>query len=116
MAKKIMIVDDDPIILKYLTNLYEDNGYEICIAEDGVTAMDVLKEERPDLISLDLEMPNEWGSRFYRKLRKDKELKDTPIIVVSGLDGDHAIKTAVAFVKKPFDPDKLIKIVKDAIG
>ena len=75
-----------------------------------------LKAEKPDLICLDLQMPKEWGPRFYRKLRKDKELKDTPIIVVSGIDGDHAIKDAVAFVKKPFDPEKLVGIVKNTIG
>jgi CheY-like chemotaxis protein len=71
---------------------------------------------KPDLITLDLQLPGEWGPRFYRKLRKDKELKDIPVIVVSGIDGDHAIKGAVAFVKKPFDPEKLIGIVKNTIG
>ncbi len=50
-------------------------------------------------------MPGEWGPRFYRRLRKDKELKDTPVIVVSGIDGDHAVKDAVAFVKL-LDPEK----------
>jgi CheY-like chemotaxis protein len=77
---------------------------------------DVVKKEKPDLICLDLQMPGEWGPRFYRKLRKDKEVKDIPIIVISGIDGDHAIKDAVAFVKKPFDPEKLIGIVKMTIG
>ena len=75
-----------------------------------------MRRETPDLICLDLEMPGEWGPRFYRKLRKDKQLKDTPIVVVSGIDGDHAIKDAVAFVAKPFDPDRLLGIVKRTIG
>jgi CheY-like chemotaxis protein len=78
--------------------------------------LEVVRAEKPDLICLDLQMPGEWGPRFYRKLRKDKKLKDLPIIVVSGIDGDHAIKDAVAFVKKPFDPEKLVGIVKNTIG
>ena len=116
MAKKILIIDDDPVVVKYLENLFQDNGYETCVASSSMEGLEVVRREKPDLISLDLEMPGEWGPRFYRKLRKDKELKDTPIIVVSGIDGDHAIKDAVAFVAKPFDPDKLLGIVKRTIG
>ena len=116
MAKKILIIDDDPVVVKYLENLFQDNGYETCSASSSMEGLEVVRREKPDLISLDLEMPGEWGPRFYRKLRKDKELKDTPIVVVSGIDGDHAIKDAVAFVAKPFDPDKLLGIVKRTIG
>ncbi len=116
MAKKIMIVEDDDITIKYLENLFKDNGYETCVAKDGNDALELLKKEKPDLITLDIQMPNEWGPRFYRKMSKDKELKKTPIIVISGIDGDHAVKDAVAFIRKPFDPDKLLGIVKSTIG
>ena len=116
MAKKILIIDDDPIVLNYLATLFQDNGYETCSARNGLEGMDVLRKEKPDLITLDLQMPEEWGPRFYRKLRKDKELKDTPVIVVTGIDGDHAIKDAIGVVRKPFDPDKLLGIVKKTIG
>jgi CheY-like chemotaxis protein len=116
MAKKILIIDDDPVVVKYLETLFQDNGYETCSASSSMEGLEVVRKEKPDLISLDLQMPGEWGPRFYRKLRKDKKLKDTPIIVVSGIDGDHAIKDAVAFVAKPFDPDKLLGIVKKTIG
>ena len=116
MAKKILIIEDDPIVARYLDRLFTDNGYETCTATSSMEGLEVVKEEKPDLISLDLMMPGEWGPRFYRKLRKDEEFKDIPVIVVSGIDGDHAIRDAVAFVHKPFDPDKLIEIVKNAIG
>ena len=116
MAKKIMVVDDDPVIVNYLVTLFEDNGYDTCSASDGVEALEVLKKEKADLITLDLDMPEEWGPRFYRKLRKDKELKDVPVIVVTGIDGDHAIKDAIGVVRKPFDPEKLLRMVKKTIG
>jgi CheY-like chemotaxis protein len=116
MAKKILIIDDDPVIVKYLETLFQDNGYETCSASSTMEGLEVVRREKPDLISLDLQMPGEWGPRFYRKLRQDKELRDTPVIVVSGIDGDHAVKDAVAFVAKPFDPDKLLGIVKKTIG
>ncbi|WP_319522332.1 DVU0259 family response regulator domain-containing protein [uncultured Desulfosarcina sp.] len=116
MPKKILIIDDDPIVVKYLEAVFSDNGYETCTASSTMEGLDVVKQEKPDLITLDLQMPGEWGPRFYRKLRQDKGLRDIPVIVVSGIDGDHAIKDAIAFVKKPFDPEKLVGIVKNTIG
>ena len=115
MAKKILIIDDDPVIVKYLTTLFEDNGYEAVSANDGSTGFEMLEKENPDLITLDLQMPDEWGPKFYRKVSKSK-FKDIPVIVVSGLSGKHAVKKAVAFVSKPFDPDKLMGIVRKTIG
>ncbi len=117
MAKKILIVDDDPIIVKYISNVLEDNGYETCTADDGVKAYEMLKKEKPDLITLDLSMPEEWGTRFYRKMSKEEEFKNIPVIVISGLQGRHlAIKNVVASLSKPFDPDKLIVLVRKTIG
>jgi len=117
MSKKIMVVDDDQNIVDYLVTLFEDNGYETCSASDGVEALVVMKDELPDLVTLDLEMPDEWGPRFYRKFNQDPELADTPVIVISGLSGIHlAIRKAVATVSKPFDPDQVIQIVQETIG
>ena len=116
MPKKILIIDDDANIVRYLTTLFEDNGYATCSATDGTEAYEVMTQEKPDLITLDLQMPEEWGPRFYRKIAKEKAYRDIPVIVVSGLDGDHAIRKAVAFVRKPFDADKLLGIVKRTIG
>lgn len=116
MPKKIMIIEDDPAIVKYLQAVFSDNGYATCAATSTEEALEVVRKEKPDLITLDLELPGEWGPRFYRKLRKDKDLRDTPIIVISGIDGDHAVKDAIAFIPKPFDPERLIGIVKNTIG
>jgi CheY-like chemotaxis protein len=117
MAKKILVVDDDPVIVRYLLRVFADNGYETCSASDGVEAMEVLKRENPQLITLDLEMPDEWGPRFYRKYSKLPEYRDLPVIVISGLPGKQlAIKNVVAVLGKPFDPDKLMGHVRRAIG
>ncbi|MBW1764082.1 MAG: response regulator [Deltaproteobacteria bacterium] len=117
MAKKILIIDDDPNIVTYLTDFFGDNGYETCSATDGIEALDVVKKERPDLITLDLEMPEEWGPRFYRKLSQEKEFKNIPVIVISGLSGSkYAVQKAVASITKPFDRDELLNIVKESIG
>ena len=115
--KKILIIDDDPVIVKYLEKLFNDNGYDTTIAHDGLEADSIVKEMIPDLITLDLEMPKEWGPRFYRKLTQNKLCKDVPVIVISGLGSrDHSIRKAVGVFGKPFDSDKLMKTVKDVIG
>lgn len=118
MAKKIMIIDDDPNIVSYLQDLFQDNGYATCSAADGEDGIEVIRAEKPDLITLDLEMPKEWGPRFYRKLTQEEgELSKTPVIVISGLTGNkYAIPKAVATLSKPFDRDELMKIVKETIG
>ena len=117
MAKKILIIDDDPIIVKYLKNIFTDNGYETCTAASGVEASDVVRNEKPDLITLDLEMPEQWGPRFYRKLSKNKELKDIPVIVISGLPSSkYSLIKATAHFGKPFNPEELLATVKNTIG
>ena len=117
MAKKIMVIDDDPNIISYLTDLFSDHGYDTCSAAGGSKAMEVLAEEKPDLITLDLEMPEEWGPRLYRKIMQEEVYKNTPVIVISGLTGSqYAIQKAVASLLKPIDKDELLKIVKDTIG
>ena len=117
MAKKIMIIDDDPNVVTYLTDLFGDNGYDTCSASGGSKALEILENEKPDLITLDLEMPEEWGPRLYRKIVQENENKNIPVIVISGLAGSqYAIQKAVASLLKPFDKNELLKIVKDTIG
>lgn len=116
MGKKIMIVDDDPAITKYLEALFSDNGYDTCIAVDGKKAVDVYKAENPDLITLDLEMPEEWGPRFFRKISKAKGF-DTPVIVISGLTShEYSIPKAAAMFGKPFDAQKLVEKVNELLA
>lgn len=114
--KKILIVDDDPNIVDYLTTLFQDNGYNTVAARNSKEALETAKKEIPDLITLDLEMPEEWGPRFYRKMSQEKTLKNIPVIVISGFSGsDHAIGKAVASLTKPFDRNELLEIVKDTL-
>lgn len=117
MSKKILIVDDDPNIVSYLTSLFEDNGYTTCHAGNAQTGLEVAQREKPDLITLDLEMPGDWGPRFYRKMSQEPELKNTPVIVISGLaSNEYAVGKAVATLTKPFDRDELLQIVRNTLA
>jgi DNA-binding NtrC family response regulator len=117
MGKKILIVDDDPTFVDYLTDLFEDNGYETCSASDAAGGFDVLKEEKPDLITLDLDMPEVAGPLFYIKFSKMDQFKDIPVIVISGMHApNRAIKKAFAALNKPVDRTELLQLIKNAIG
>ena len=117
MKKRIMIIDDDPVIVNYLETLFDDNGYETATANDGNEAKRIMTDFKPDLITLDLEMPNEWGPKFYRNIMKKTEFQSIPVIVISGLAGrEHSIKKAVAYFAKPFNPDEILNKVKETIG
>lgn len=117
MKKKILVIDDDLNVRDYLVSLFTDNGYDVSVAGDVKEGYAEAKKVKPDLITLDIEMPGEWGPRFYRQLAQDPELKNIPVIVISGLSGhQYAVVKAVASISKPFDRDKLLKIVKETLN
>lgn len=117
MAKKILIIDDDPVIVQYLQNFLGDHGYETITAAGGIAGAETVKHAKPDMITLDLQMPDEWGPRFYRKLVKNKDYKNIPVLVISGLASiQYAIPKAVGHLNKPFDPNELLRIVRETIG
>lgn len=117
MSKKILVIDDESDVRIFLTTLLKKHGYTTVVAENGVEGLAKAKEERPDLVTLDLMMPNQSGTDFYRKLVKDKELCDTPIIVVSGTAGRHlAVKEPAAVFDKSINPELFIEAVNKALG
>lgn len=113
MSKKILVIDDDADTVTYLTTILEDNGYVTVSASNGREGLEAIRAEKPDLVSLDLQMPGQTGTDFYRNLVKNKELAGTPIIVVSGKAGRHlAVKKPAAVFEKPIDRDAYMAAVE----
>jgi CheY-like chemotaxis protein len=84
-AKTILVVDDEQDVRNYLAAVLSDAGYETLTAENGQVAMDLVKAGTPDLISLDVTMPEKSGVRFYREMREDEATAGVPIIIVTGV-------------------------------
>ena len=80
---RVLVVDDEPDVVTFISTVLNDNGYETVTAKDGVEALERVKERRPDLISLDITMPEKSGVRFYRDMRESDEYKDIPIVIVN---------------------------------
>jgi CheY-like chemotaxis protein len=118
MARKnILVVDDETDIVEFLRQLLEDNGYEVTPAYDGLEAMERIRERKPDLILLDLQMPEETGTGLYRKLQHKKEFKDVPVIVISGLAGSYlAVSKSVPVIEKPPREENVLEEVRKALG
>jgi CheY-like chemotaxis protein len=85
MAKKVLVIDDDPSVLKFLSLALEENGYEPLCAEDGMEGLEKVKSENPDLIILDVMMPKRTGFVLFRQLRKSSEHKDIPVMMVTAV-------------------------------
>lgn len=114
MAKKILIVDDDPEILVYLKELFQDNGFVTVTASNGVEGLEKVRSERPDLITLDMDMPEKGGTLFYAGMRQDEAVRETPVIVVSGVGPrPPALKKGVPVISKPIDNAKLMQLVEE---
>ena len=117
VKKKILVLDDEKHIVTYRTTLLRKKGYEAIPALSAEEALEIARREKPDLAVVDLLMPKKTGTDFARKISRDKELKNTPIIVVSALAGrDLAVRKAKAVFDKPIDPDKFIAAIEEALG
>ena len=91
--KKVLAVDNDPILLKFISRILEKAGLQVVTAGDGVTAIDILDTFTPDLFLIDLVMPNIDGRALCRIIRSKKEFKTTPIVIVSAIAAEETIST-----------------------
>ncbi|MBI4776519.1 MAG: response regulator [Deltaproteobacteria bacterium] len=125
MAKKILVVDDELDMRTYVTTLLETSGFHPIAAKDGVQGLELARKNKPALIILDVMMPMESGINMYRELKKDPSLKDTPVIMLSGLSKKtfyhsqkvldeykgEQIPEPQAYIEKPPEPDELLMAV-----
>ena len=127
MQKKVLIVDDEPDILKSFSIVLEQNGFTPITAEDGVVGMKKTREEKPDLILLDIMMPAKGGIKMYSELKKDENLKSIPVVIVTGIwEGAHmedywrghvsVPEPPEGHLQKPVEPDNLIKTIRKILG
>jgi CheY-like chemotaxis protein len=120
MNKNILIVDDEPDLLKVTSLRLRKTGYEVFGGIDGQEALDMARQFIPDLIILDVYLPVIKGDDVARILKRDDELKHIPIILISAttraLNERARESGADAYLAKPFEPEELIGMVKNVLG
>jgi two-component system, cell cycle sensor histidine kinase and response regulator CckA len=95
MKKKILVVDNQPVMLKFMSGLLGREGCEVLTAGDGLTALEILKTEVPDVIFIDLIMPHISGEKLCRIIRKMPRLKDAYLVIISAI----AVEQTASFVE-----------------
>ncbi|MGB9671381.1 MAG: response regulator transcription factor [Halothiobacillaceae bacterium] len=117
MSKRILVVDDDREIVRLLRAYLEQNGFQVLSAGDGEYALHVLRSERPDLVVLDLMLPDRDGWEVTRVVRSDPILAHTPILMLTARVEDHDKIVGLElgaddYVTKPFNPREVVARVR----
>ena len=113
---KILVVDDEPAIRDLIVAVLEDEGYAVVAATNGRRALDLLPAERPDLVIMDIMMPEMDGREAYRRLRELPELAHVPVVMMSAASSPDQLSPRVAaFLAKPFDLDDLLETIVDVL-
>ncbi len=115
--KRILVVDDDHEVVRLMRGYLEQSGYEVLVAYNGQTAMHMIRRERPDLVLLDLMLPDLDGWDITRSVRADPVLKHTPIIVLTArvTDADKIVGLELGaddYVTKPYNPREVVSRVR----
>ncbi len=122
--KKILVVDDEQDIRNFLSAALNEAGFDVALASDGDDALEKIKKQIPDLISLDLVMPHKSGARLYHELLKHKAWSKIPVIIVTGHARDEFGKSDLKdltmsgpglYLEKPVKPDNYIAAVKNIL-
>lgn len=116
MRRRVLVVDDDALTIEILRTILDLEDFDVRTATDGAAALAAIEAERPDVVVLDVMMPNMSGLEVCERLRAEPETKDLPIILLTARDGeadrrDGLASGADAYLTKPFSPLKLIEII-----
>ncbi|OGO17592.1 MAG: hypothetical protein A2Z15_08485 [Chloroflexi bacterium RBG_16_50_11] len=121
MPKKILIVEDDPSFSRAINYIVQKEGYDVITASNGMTGLRMAKEEKPDLLILDVMLPGLDGFEICNRLRQDPQTAKLPIIMLSakGQEADKATGLKVGaneYLTKPIDRTLLLEKITSLLG
>ena len=121
MAKRVLLVDDEPHLLLLVEGRLKANGYEVLSADNGQSALEMAKREKPDLIILDLMLPKMDGYKVCGLLKKDLRYSKIPIILFSARAQQEDVELgkevgADAYITKPFEPQSFLAKIEELIS
>ena len=128
VSRKILIIDDEPDIVLYLSTLLKNNGYSVISTTEPLEAFDLAVKEAPDLICLDIMMPRKSGVSLFQNFKNNDRLKDIPVVIISGIGsaygGDKvdfkklapgSKREPEAFFEKPVDIPRFISYLSSVL-
>lgn len=111
----VLIAEDDAAVRGALQVVLSDEGFRVAEAADGVEALELARSLRPDVVLLDGVMPGMGGREVLREMRSDPALVSVPVLVLSGLDSPPSDWEGATVVGKPFDPDEVVDLIRQAL-
>jgi len=123
-TKTVLIVDDEPDTCTYFSTVLEDRGFETVTAGNGAEGMACLEASMPDLITLDVTMPEKSGVRLYREIKAHERWKSIPVIIITGVADDFekfissrkSVQPPEGYLAKPIDVEKFLGLVDELTG
>ncbi len=120
-GRLVVVADDEEDILDLVTTIIERSGHEVLPVRDGAAALAAIRERRPDLVILDIAMPEVDGLEVLRRLRSDARTSELPVLLLSARAQEDDVRLAFAtganaYVKKPFSPGELSRRVDNLLG
>ncbi len=123
-TKRVLVVDDDPDAREFLATVLQDNGLAVTTAKDGAEALTSIEEKLPDLVALDISMPEKSGVAVYRALKEDDRLKKIPVIIITGVSEDfkkfistrRQVPPPEGYISKPVDHAQFLGMVTELLA
>jgi CheY-like chemotaxis protein len=115
-VSKILVADDEPLLLRIIVDALTDEGYEVVAARDGREAVELAVRERPDLLLMDVMMPRLDGREAVRRLRERSDGQAVPMVLMSAGVSVSRVEQGITFLPKPFDLDRLLGLIARLLG
>ena len=115
--KKVLIIDDDEVFLKTVKNSLGTKNYKVIVTKDGKEGLQITKKEKPDLILLDILMPNIGGMDFLKLIKEDKTLFPIPVLIISNFSSMNYIDEGIKLGARGYiiKSDESLKTIMDTI-
>jgi CheY-like chemotaxis protein len=128
--KRVLVLDDEPDVVTYLQTLLDDHGYETLSAHNGRDGLDIIKQDKPDLVTLDISMPEGSGTSLYKQIKTDPNLVDIPVVIVTAVTDEghepHTFRETITtrqqmpppegYIEKPIDIAQFLKIIDELLS
>lgn len=122
-----VVIDDEKDLTAFLASILEENGFSVRTANEAVTGEEMIREEPPDIILIDLMMPGRTGIQLFTRLRGDEATRDIPLVMVTGIKDQLNIdwgeivdrfksRKPDGFVEKPIDPERLMRVIEGVLS
>ncbi len=123
-GKKILVIDDEPDVTTYFITILEDHGMETLSAANGVEGLEIARAEQPDLVTLDVAMPERTGVKTLKLLQEDPRTARIPVVIITGVSQElkrflgktHQVRPPDGYLSKPITEEGLISTLREILA